>query len=256
MNETERRDVFAACGADAAETTELLAYGSGAFELAGLTAPLTLPLADEPCVATWDAYADEARRDGAWPTLVRHLPRLRFPVRAGISESDDYRAATLRGVDPTSLAAASGLSLCRPESVTLDVHATPAGRIAVIAYHNYRCSPDDQLINVQAAGAIGMVVVPNGSVPWIDLVPSLCWDCSRGVVEGATIPGMIVHPDASEDFLALQDEGVVEVSFEYDRPDASSSSVSPGPTSRTSSASSMTCATSTSRVGAAGWPGA
>ena len=132
MNETERRDVFAACGADEAETAELLVYGSGAFDLAGVPVPLTLPLADEPCVATWEAYADEARRDGAWPTLARHLPRLRFPVRAGISESEDYRAATLRGVDATSLALASGLELCQPESVTLDVHDTPAGRIAVI----------------------------------------------------------------------------------------------------------------------------
>ena len=132
MNETRRRALFAARGADDAQAAELLAYGGGAFDLAGVPTPLTLPLADEPCVATWEAYADEARRDGAWPTLVRHLPRLRFPVCAGMSETDDYRAATLRGVDTTSLALASGLVLRQPESVTLDVHGTPAGRIAVI----------------------------------------------------------------------------------------------------------------------------
>ncbi len=132
MDEAERRDLFAACGADEVETAELLAYGNGALDLSGLAAPLTLPLADEPCVATWQAYADEARRDGAWPTLVRHLPRLRFPVRAGISESGDYRAATLRGADTASLALASGLVLRQPEAVSLEIRHTAAGRIAVI----------------------------------------------------------------------------------------------------------------------------
>lgn len=111
---------------------ELRAYTAPRFDLATLPRPLVLPLADEPCVATWRGYVVEAARDGAWPALVRHLPRLRFPVRTGMADDADYRAATLRGVDPAGLATANGLVLDAPERVTLALQATAAGHVAVI----------------------------------------------------------------------------------------------------------------------------
>ncbi|MEQ8659943.1 MAG: hypothetical protein RLW62_03940, partial [Gammaproteobacteria bacterium] len=67
-----------------------------------------------------------------WATLVRHLPRLRFPVRAGMSGNADYRAATLRGQATTGTAADGALTLREPGALTLTLHATAAGRIPII----------------------------------------------------------------------------------------------------------------------------
>lgn len=128
----ERAAALAACGANAPEIDELLAYNRMAFDLSVLDRPIALPRADEPFVATWDAYAEQARRNGVYATLQRHVPRLRFPIRAGISDSPAYRAATLRGESTDTMAEASGLILSVPEQVTLAIHPTPAGRIPAI----------------------------------------------------------------------------------------------------------------------------
>ena len=120
-----------------------------AFDLSVLDRPIALPLADEPFVATWDGYAEQARRDGAYATLQRHIPRLRFPIRAGISDSPAYRAATLRGEPTDTMAEASGLILSAPEQVNLSIHPTPAGRIPIIVAG----SRDDFVALVQALSA-------------------------------------------------------------------------------------------------------
>jgi hypothetical protein len=83
-------------------------------------------------VATWERWAGEARQRGAFAVLAEHLPQLRFPIREGISQSADYRAATLRGVRPDELEEATGLELERPEAIELEIHPSPAGRIPVL----------------------------------------------------------------------------------------------------------------------------
>ncbi len=153
----DRAAALAACGANAAEVDELLTYNRMAFDLSVLERPIVLPLADEPFVATWDAYAEQARRDGAYTTLQRHIPRLRFPIRAGISDSPAYRAATLRGENTDAMAEASGLVLRYREQVTLSIHPTPAGHIPVIVAG----SRDDFVALVQAlSGRNEPVAVP------------------------------------------------------------------------------------------------
>ena len=64
--------------------------------------------------------------------LREHLPQLRFPIRAGISETADYRAATRRGCAGRFAPAATGLELGAPEAIEIVIHASPAGRIPLL----------------------------------------------------------------------------------------------------------------------------
>jgi hypothetical protein len=111
---------------------ELARYLESAFDLSALGPDMVLPLPDEPFVATWERWADEARQRGAFAVLSENLPQLRFPIREGISQTGDYRAATLRGVSPDELPGATGLELERPDAIELRIHPSPAGRIPVL----------------------------------------------------------------------------------------------------------------------------
>jgi hypothetical protein len=111
---------------------ELARYCDSAFDLSAAVTGTPLPLPDEPFVATWERWAGEARERGAFAVLAESLPQLRFPIREGMSQSADYRAATLRGVSPDGLAEATGLELERPEAVELAIHPSPAGRLPVL----------------------------------------------------------------------------------------------------------------------------
>lgn len=132
MGRDSEVDRLAALGADQGEIEELLAYTETRFDLEATRAALSLPLPDELFVACWRGWAEEARDRGVWATLRDHLPQLRFPIHAGISESDDYRAATRRGVAVDELPEAPGLVLERPERLRLEIHPTPAGRIPLL----------------------------------------------------------------------------------------------------------------------------
>ena len=125
-----------AVGAAAPELDELRAYHlQSTFDLARIEPGLRLPLADEPFVACWQEWVEEASGPagpGAFATLARHLPQLQFPVREGISTSEAYRAATLSGVPAAELAEATGLGVERPECVELHLHPSAAGRIPLL----------------------------------------------------------------------------------------------------------------------------
>jgi hypothetical protein len=123
---------LASFGAARDEVEELGAYLRNDFDLAALGPDTVLPLPDEPFVATWQRWAEEARERGAVAVLAEHLPQLSFPIAAGMSESAAYRAATRRGVPPAALPEATGLPLARPELVSLELYASPAGRIPVV----------------------------------------------------------------------------------------------------------------------------
>jgi hypothetical protein len=111
---------------------ELRAYARNAFDAGALAEGLSLPLADEPFVAFWEARVAEARERGAFAVLCEHMPQLRFPIRAGISDSPAYQAATRRGTPPDEIAEATGLALERPEAVELALYPSPAGRIPLL----------------------------------------------------------------------------------------------------------------------------
>lgn len=126
-----RAAVLRRAGARDGVIDELLAYNDNAFDFGALPQPPVLPLADEPHVAAWSEYA--AADGTAFETLQRVLVQLRFPIRAGISESEDYRAVTRAGAPPELCALAPGLALEHPDGVALTVVATAAGGVPVIS---------------------------------------------------------------------------------------------------------------------------
>jgi hypothetical protein len=118
----------------AAERDALTRYHARNFDFAAVEAGVRLPLADEPCVAIWERWAAEVEAGAAAPftVLARHLPQLAFPIGAGMSQTQDYLAATRRGIPTRELPGATGLAPPAPESVELRLHATTAGRIPLL----------------------------------------------------------------------------------------------------------------------------
>ena len=127
-----RRHQLEALGASPAEIAELLAYNENVFDLGPLTSEVCFPLPDEPFVAFWEAVEREAQTRGAFAALRQRLPQLRFPIAAGISETEPYRAATRRGVPADMIPEATGLELERPEAIEVVVHPSLAGRIPLL----------------------------------------------------------------------------------------------------------------------------
>lgn len=124
--EADRARTLRDFGAGPAETGELLAYNRSVFSV---PASVRLPLPDEPCVAAWSRYAEQARSRGVLPVLREHLVQLRFPVAEGVSASDAYRAAAGRGALPER---ADDLALADPDGLRLFIHPTPAGAVPVL----------------------------------------------------------------------------------------------------------------------------
>jgi hypothetical protein len=108
----------------------LAAYLAPRFELAGLPPVVALPLDDEAFVATWRGYAARVAEARDLRVLADALPQLAFPIAAGISETDAYRAATRRGKPPD---AAIPLPLRDATAVTLSVEPSLAGAVPVFA---------------------------------------------------------------------------------------------------------------------------
>ena len=129
---TQHANLLASHGTTASEIKELLAYNRNVFDRSVEEAP-ALPLPAEPHVAAWERYAREAAEGGAPDALRRRLVQLQFPIREGISRTDAYWAATLRGASTQEMDEASGLDLARPDELRLGIHPSPAGPIPVLA---------------------------------------------------------------------------------------------------------------------------
>ncbi|HSS77184.1 MAG TPA: hypothetical protein VLV54_10615 [Thermoanaerobaculia bacterium] len=119
-------------GAEPEEAAELLAYNQNLFDLGALGPETRFPLPDEPFVAFWKEVAAQSREQSAFIVLRTLLPQLAFPIREGISRTEAYRDATLRGKPVETIPEATGLELARPEAIEVDLHASPAGRIPLL----------------------------------------------------------------------------------------------------------------------------
>ncbi len=128
----QRKRFLLELGASESEAGELLQYNASRFDHSLLNAAVSLPLADELFAEVWDAYVREAEEKGVYHTLQERLVQFAFPIQEGISQSDAYRAVTLRGEDVSVYIEATGLALNHPESMKLFLHPTVAGRIPVI----------------------------------------------------------------------------------------------------------------------------
>jgi len=143
-----RARVLAAIGANATETEELLAYNRSVFERDNFKAPLQFPLQSEPHVAVWQEYVTEAKTKGTFEILKHALVQLRFPIQAGISQTEAYRAATRKGLSPEFTSGActprkgiepnqtTGLILQQPEQLQLTIHDSLVGAIPVLLTKN------------------------------------------------------------------------------------------------------------------------
>jgi hypothetical protein len=131
MDERELRvAVLTACGSDSARIEELLRYNDNFFDSSSLTTTaLQFPLPDELFVSAWEEYALEAARDGVVACLRKRLPQFCFPIREGISQTEDYLAATRRGIFTPG---GEGLEIRSPEKCQLVLHSTAAGRIPLL----------------------------------------------------------------------------------------------------------------------------
>ena len=129
MRRAGRREVLRELGAEGPLADEILAYTDNPFDI-GRLAGASLPLADEPHVTAWTDYAREAEVHGVFTALARRLVQLRFPIAPGISQTEDYRAATRRGRRPGD--DRPGLGLERPGDLELTLHPTLAGRVPVL----------------------------------------------------------------------------------------------------------------------------
>lgn len=143
---SRRLRLLESSGANAAVAQELVEYDSLPYARDNASALIDLPMADEPLVATWRDYADEARSRGVFETLKRHLVQLRFPVERGISDTDAYRRATRRGDFDAASEIGRELVLHDPASLHLTVPATMAGGVPVLVAGDRR----DFVLLVQA----------------------------------------------------------------------------------------------------------
>lgn len=127
-------DTLAAYGASKSEIPQLLTYNHNVF-----APPLPEQLhqrQSELYLATWEQYAKEAATVGAYLTLKSYLVQFQFPILAGISETEDYRAATRKGKSTARMKIATGLILLQPEQLQLYIHQTLAGAIPVLVAGN------------------------------------------------------------------------------------------------------------------------
>jgi hypothetical protein len=125
-----RQNVLLEVGANARDIEELLAYNSNLFFFKGDY--LALPLEDEPFVEAWLSYVLSARTKGIWPILQEQMVQLNFPIQAGISQSENYDAATKLGVDTKNIQEATGLDLARSELLELQIYQSQAGKIPLL----------------------------------------------------------------------------------------------------------------------------
>ncbi|WP_066384624.1 DUF7005 family protein [Anabaena sp. CA = ATCC 33047] len=127
-------DILAGYGASESEIVELLTYNQNVFARP-LPEYLHQPQS-EPYLATWEQYAQESASVGVYATLKTHLVQFQFPILAGISETEEYRAATRKGKSTKQMKTASGLVLLQPEQLQLYVYPTLAGAIPVLVAGN------------------------------------------------------------------------------------------------------------------------
>lgn len=128
----ETAKVLARYGATAEEIEELLTYNQNIFNSTALSPNQTFPLESEPHVTAWKRYYSHAQEIGVFAVLRSALVQLQFPIQAGISQTNAYRATTRKGYSTDNITEATGLDLQHPESLQLAIHPTLAGEIPVI----------------------------------------------------------------------------------------------------------------------------
>ena len=92
---------------------------------------LSFPLQDEPHIQVWSEYISDVRSNG-FAALKKYLVQLQFPIQSGISETEEYRLATRKGISLKNNSADDGIVLHRPDLFRIFIHPTLAGSIPVM----------------------------------------------------------------------------------------------------------------------------
>lgn len=121
-----------ALGASPAEVDELLACTANHFHLEELPAHLTFPLEPELHVAVWREYAALIGDSRSLAPLRDVFMQLRFPIREGMSGSEEYLAATRRGLVPDVAPDA----VINRAPIEIVIHDHPAGPVPAVITHD------------------------------------------------------------------------------------------------------------------------
>jgi hypothetical protein len=129
----ERAKILAEFGASIYEIEELLVYNQNVFAQDNLNTSLQFPLQSEPHIAVWQEYLTASKTQGTFAILKNALVQLQFPIQAGISQTETYRAATRKGIIPDQT---TDLVLQQPEALQLKIYQSLAGEIPVLLTTN------------------------------------------------------------------------------------------------------------------------
>jgi hypothetical protein len=130
--QTFRAEILTSYGATASEIEELLVYNQNIFEHDNWQPSLKFPLEPEPHIVNWEEYAATAKKIGVFETLKKVLVQLSFPIQEGISQTETYRAVTLKGINFDGISETTGLVLEHPDKLDLKIYQSLAGAIPVI----------------------------------------------------------------------------------------------------------------------------
>lgn len=132
-----RRDLLSELSQDSVVVKTLMGYTENKFvSEMGCRENYTIPMLDEAFVPVWESYASVAERYGALATLRSKIIQFQFPIMQNISETEAYKAATLRGQPPKENSYDLNFLLRDESSLTLHIHKGLAGAIPVLIAGN------------------------------------------------------------------------------------------------------------------------
>ena len=130
MTETEKRlflDGFVDCKL---AVNELLDYCDHKFKK-----DYTKENFNEDKSMFWESCLEESKVIGAFNTLKKYFVQLQFPIVKGISKTDDYRNATLKGKPKQTQ---KTLELKKPNQITFEIYnSLLSGKIPVLIVPDY-----------------------------------------------------------------------------------------------------------------------
>lgn len=124
-----RSKVLADFEASPSEIEELLNYNSNVFDRTNLKDFQSFSLADADLSIWQKPLATGTKIFEAFKPI---LVQLQFPIQKGISQTEVYRAVTLKGQATANTQHESGLQLQYPEKLQLKIHHSLAGSIPVL----------------------------------------------------------------------------------------------------------------------------
>lgn len=111
---------------------ELILYTQNKF----IAKKQTLDSNNSEFIETWECYEQESQQIGSFNTLKKYLVQLQFPIKKGISKTEEYKNVTLKGKNKQS---GECLILYRPNEITLNLYDSKiAGKIPVLVVPDNR----------------------------------------------------------------------------------------------------------------------